>query len=202
MPSLFSIHLGLGLISPGVQVAANSGATNTRWAEGPLVVMFLRGVLKIRLPRCCFPKWDLPLILEILTSHPFAPIEQASIWNPTLKMAFLLTITSGRRISELHYLGIGDEHISFFPDRVELRPLQGLTPKVTTPGHLMEPWELPVFTDLEADSCHELDISRILRAYLEATEKFRNSERLFIVPWGRNRGKEAPAEPWHLGWSN
>ena len=102
-----------------------------------MVVTFLRGVLKIRPPvRRSFPKWDLSLVLEGLSDHPFAPVEQVAIWKLTLKTAFLIAITSGRRISELHSLGIGDGQISFFPDRMELRPLRGFTPKVATPSHL------------------------------------------------------------------
>lgn len=186
------LDLGLGLSSLKVQVAAISAATSKRWAEDPLLVTFLKGVLKIRPPsKHPFPQWDLSLVLEVLSSDPFSPVEQASLWNLTLQTAFLIAITSGRRVSELHALGVGEENITFFPDRVELRPLRGFIPKVATSIHLLEPWALPVFLDPESSTHHNLDISRVLRAYLEATKPFRVSERLFIVPFGKNRGKEA-----------
>ncbi|XP_070587021.1 vomeronasal type-2 receptor 26-like [Erythrolamprus reginae] len=48
-----------------------------------------------------FPNWDLALVLLALTRDPFEPAESISIKNLTLKVSFLVAITSARRISEL-----------------------------------------------------------------------------------------------------
>lgn len=69
--------LGLSQNSLKIQVSEISAATNTWWAKDSLMVTFLKGVLKMHSPtRRSFPKWDLPLILEVLSAHPFAPVDK------------------------------------------------------------------------------------------------------------------------------
>lgn len=185
------LDLGLGLSSPKVQVAPIA-ATDKRWTEDTLVILFFKAIKKIRLPtKQTFPAWDLSLIPEVLSTQTFASTESASLWNLTLKAKFLIAMTSGIRASELQALGAANEHIAFFPDRVELRTVQHFVPKVSSHSSLLEPWALPTYLpNLESGSLHELDISNILRCYLQATAPFRDSVKSFIILWGKNKGME------------
>ena len=188
------LDMGLALSTLKVQVAAISTATSRRWAEDPLIIQFFKAVRKIRPPtKQAFPTWDLAVILEALASPPFAPSDSASLWNLTLKLTFLIAITSGRRVSELQALGADDNHIIFYHDRVELRTVRGFIPKVTSSLAMSEPWALPTFLEQESGSLHELDIASTLKCYLRVTAPFRDSTKLLIIPWGKNKGKEASA---------
>ena len=50
------------------------------------------------------PKWNLALVLAYITSPPFKPIMNASLWHLTLKTVFLLKLVSGHRRNELYAL--------------------------------------------------------------------------------------------------
>lgn len=188
------LNLGLGLSTLKLQMAAISAATHKRSAEDLLVVQFFRAVKKIHPPtRQSFPKWDLPLILEVFAEQHFALSEASSLWNLTLKLAFLIAITSSRRVSDLQALKAEEDHILFYPDRVELCTICGFVPKVSTPASLGEPWALPVFSETTSSSLHELDVAFVLRCYLSLTSPFRKSINLFVLPGGKNKGKQASA---------
>lgn len=137
---------------------------------------------KIRPPvKRSFPAWDLPFVLDCLMSQPFAPIESASLMEPDAQDCLFNCSDFREEGLRITSFGAEDEHISFFPDRVELRTVQGFDPKVSCQSTLSEAWALPTFTDPHSGSLQELDISIVLRV----------SSKLFILPWGRNRGKEA-----------
>lgn len=88
--------MGLSLSSLKVQVSAISAVTKIKWAEDPLIVQFLKAVIKIIPPRkIVFPQWDLSVLLDFLSGHPFVPTEQCLLWDITQKAVFLTTITSG-----------------------------------------------------------------------------------------------------------
>lgn len=67
--------LGLGLKTLKVQVLALSALTDTWWALKPLIEHFLKAVLRLKLPKknIFYPKWNLPLVLNLLVAPPFTP---------------------------------------------------------------------------------------------------------------------------------
>ncbi len=72
-----------------------------------LVTQFLRGAQRLRPPQSIrVPSWDLSLVLKSLTLPPFEPLEQSDLKWLSLKTAFLLAITSAKRVSELHALSV------------------------------------------------------------------------------------------------
>ena len=74
-----------------------------------LVSLFLRGALRLRPPTAMrSPAWDLPLVLEALSSPPFEPLGQGGLKWLSMKAAFLLAITSAKRVGELHALTVSD----------------------------------------------------------------------------------------------
>lgn len=66
----------------------------------PLVKRFIQGLLhlypQVRPPP---PAWDLSLVLRRLTRHPFEPMASCDLRLLAWKTAFLVTITSERRVS-------------------------------------------------------------------------------------------------------
>lgn len=104
-----------------------------KWAVDPLIIQFLKACLKLKPPRKpTFPAWDLSILLEALSGPPFHPIESTSLWDLTLKVTFLIAITSAKIKSEMQALLIKEPHLIFYPDRVFLRPSDRFIPKVAS----------------------------------------------------------------------
>lgn len=61
--------------------------------------------------RKIWPAWDLDVVLDALNELPFEPIRSASLLDTSIKTAFLVTLASGRRSSEIHALSIGSRMI-------------------------------------------------------------------------------------------
>ena len=98
-----------------------------------LVSLFLRGALRLRPPTAMrSPVWDLPLVLEALSSPPFEPLGQGGFKWLSMKAAFLLAITSAKRVGELHALSVSDTCLRWNSDGsgVTLWPNVAFLPKV------------------------------------------------------------------------
>ncbi|XP_068091141.1 uncharacterized protein [Hyperolius riggenbachi] len=187
------VKMGLAYSTLKGQVSALSAILGGSWAEEPMVRQFFKAILKIRPPRVPrFPKWDLPLVLKFLSTKPFFPLQDCSITNLTLKTAFLISIVSGRRMSELQALSSEEPFTVFFRDRVILYPVQAFIPKVSTAKHFNQEWALPEFKDPEDSvTLHPLDPVSTLKEYIQRTKSFRKTERLFVVTSGQRKGQAA-----------
>ncbi len=163
----------------------------------PLVARFIRGAKRLRPPtRATVPSWDLAIVLEGLIMTPFEPLESAPIRFLTLKMFFLMAITSLKRIGDLQALSISPSCLDFAPGLVKviLHPHPNYLPKV--PFSTMNPVVLeafcpPPFTTPEQERLHLLCPIRALQIYIHRTSQWRKSEQLFICYVGRNRGAAA-----------
>ncbi|KAL0181751.1 hypothetical protein M9458_024157, partial [Cirrhinus mrigala] len=103
--------------------------------KDPLVVRFLRGVLRLRPPtRPLVPTWDLAVVLEALCRPPFEPIEGIPVRFLTIKTALLLALTSLKRVGDLQALSVAPSHLEFAPGMTKafLYPRPGYVPKVPT----------------------------------------------------------------------
>ncbi len=72
--------------------------------------LLIKGFHNINLPpRKLWPEWDLEVVLDALNTEPFhfQPVLSATLRNFTIKTAFLLVLTSSRRVSEIHVVGGG-----------------------------------------------------------------------------------------------
>ncbi|KAK0131086.1 hypothetical protein N1851_034236 [Merluccius polli] len=82
-----------------------------------LVSLFLKGALRLRPPQAQrAPVWDLPLVLDALCLPPFEPLAQAELKWVSAKTAFLLAITSARRVGELHALSVSESCLRWNSD--------------------------------------------------------------------------------------
>ncbi len=98
-----------------------------------LVVAFLKGAVNLKPPvRAVCSQWDLQVVLDRLCLAPYEPVERADIRSLSMKTAFLLAITSARRVSELHALSVSSQCLRWGPEdsQVTLWPNPAFQPKV------------------------------------------------------------------------
>uniref|UniRef100_A0A2D4I5A5 Uncharacterized protein n=1 Tax=Micrurus lemniscatus lemniscatus TaxID=129467 RepID=A0A2D4I5A5_MICLE len=107
---------------------------------------FLKGVSNLR-PRVIhrYLTWDLPKVLQALTEQPFEPLNSVSLQFLTLKVVFLVAITSARRVLELAALLVQQDLCIFHENRVVLRRDPMFVPKVNSWFHCAQDIVLPVF---------------------------------------------------------
>ena len=154
----------------------------------PVVVRFMQGVRRLRPPpRRFFPKWDLVTVLEGLSRAPFEPLETADIKHLSLKTALLLSLASGKRVSDLTALSVQQSCMVFTDDqsRVTLRPNPAYQPKVLSTHYRSLVIDLAAFSpppfDTEEDRrLHKLCPVRSLLAYVAKTRSFRTSDQLWV----------------------
>ncbi|XP_013927219.1 PREDICTED: uncharacterized protein LOC106553274 [Thamnophis sirtalis] len=123
--------------------------------QHPMVRWFIKGASNLKPPTVHrYPSWDLHKLLDALTCAPFEPLRKVSLRFLTLKVAFLVAITSARRVSELQALPTRDDLCIFHHDKVVLRLDPSFIPKVCSCFHRSEELILPNFCP---DSSHPLE---------------------------------------------
>lgn len=101
-----------------------------------MVKRFLRGAAHLRLPvvhRFLF--WDLSMVLLALVNDPFESLRIVSLQFVTLKVTFLVAITSTWRISELGAASVRGDLCAFHPNTVMLRLDSTFIPKINSYFH-------------------------------------------------------------------
>ena len=141
--------------------------------------LFLRGALRQRPPSTPrAPAWDLPLVLDALSSPPFEPLAQVGLWWLPTKAAFLLAMASGRQVGELHVISINDTCPRWDS---QVLPLAFL-PRVLPQTHFNQPAQLARFDIRENGTSKLLCPVGAQRANIEATACIRQSEQLLFLP--------------------
>ncbi|XP_070602642.1 uncharacterized protein [Erythrolamprus reginae] len=102
-------------------------------AQHPWIRDFIKGATNKHSPPVRrFPSWDLTWVLKALTKPPFEPLRSIPIRLLSIKTAFLVAVTSARRVSELSALSVRPDLCVFYPDRVVLRLDPTFVPKEGT----------------------------------------------------------------------
>ncbi|XP_041437897.1 uncharacterized protein LOC121399947 [Xenopus laevis] len=129
-----------------VHLAAISAITSRVLTSDPLIKRFIKGMMRLR-PSVKIPvaAWDLNLVLSALCKHPFEPLDSISQKLLALKTAFLVAITSARRVGELQALAANPPYTLFFPEKVVLRTLPFFRPKVPSTQNINAQIILPSF---------------------------------------------------------
>ncbi|XP_015675314.1 heparan sulfate 2-O-sulfotransferase 1 [Protobothrops mucrosquamatus] len=160
------------------QVAALSTVLSCDSVESlgrhPLIRSFLKGAANTRPPTVHrYPSWDLPRVLRALTRPPFEPMRSCDLQHLAHKVAFLVAITSARRISELAALSVRKDLCFFRSDRVVLRLDPTFIPKVNSTFHRNQDIVLPDFCPnpscAQERQWHSLDVRRALSYYISRT---------------------------------
>ncbi len=115
--------------------ASRVGEAKLTAQDASFIAQFLKGAQ--RLVPCRRPTiltWDLSRVLSALAQAPFEPLENVGLQWLSIKLAFLLAITSGRRTGELHALSVQESCFRFLPEDagVILCTNQAFLPKVLT----------------------------------------------------------------------
>ncbi|CAJ0928066.1 unnamed protein product [Ranitomeya imitator] len=184
---------GLALSSLKGQISALSVLFQRRIATNLQVKTFIQGVSHVVPPyRMPLETWDLNLVLGVLQEPPFEPLQDVPLSVLSWKVAFLVAVTSIRRVSELAALSCRAPFLAFHQDKVVLRPSPAFLPKVVSAFHLNEDIILPSFCPQPKHrvekALHTLDVVRALRRYISRTAHFRKSDALFVLPEGHRKG--------------
>ncbi|XP_071996906.1 uncharacterized protein [Engystomops pustulosus] len=179
-----------------VQVSALSAYFDTALAEHRWVKRFFQACSRLRpTVKDSSPQWDLSLVLDALTMGPFEPIDPSQMRFLTQKTAFLIAITSARRLGELQALSICEPYLSVSEDRITLRLDRNFLPKIVSNFHRNQEIILPTFChhpkNPVEEKWHLLDVRRTVLKYLEASNPWRKDLNLFVQFAGRNKGKKA-----------
>ncbi|CAJ0923236.1 unnamed protein product [Ranitomeya imitator] len=125
---------------------------------------FLQGVAHIAPPfGSHLEPWDLNLVLGALQAAPFEPLQDVPFSLLSWKVAFLIAITSIRRVSELASFSCHSSFLILHQHKVVLRPVPEFLPKVVSGFHINEDIILPSFCPSPAHplekSLHKLDVN-------------------------------------------
>ncbi|KAI2650152.1 Ribonuclease HII [Labeo rohita] len=170
----------------------------------PLVSRLLRSVLWLRPPVCSrVPTWDLAVVLEALCKPLFEPLEEISDRFLSLKTAFLLAISSLKRVGDLQALSVAPSYLDFAPGMAKaflhLKP--GYVPKVPSSvpwSIVLEAFSPPPFREPEQHKLNCMCPLRALDAYVYRAALWRKTDQLFVCFGPYNKGQ--PASRQTLRW--
>ena len=139
------------------------------------------------------PAWDLFLVLASLRKPPYEPIRAASLKHLTWKTAFLTTLASGRRCSEVHALSGLPKDVAIEPNgAISLRFLpdflaKNQRPDSPSPSIIIKP--LSSILNIN-DPDRTLCPVRALRYYRKRTKGFRRDRRRLLLSWNEGCKKD------------
>lgn len=187
---------GLKTSTLKVQISALSAFLDRKLCEHPWVKRFIQAARRIRpSPRSLIPPWDLNLVLSALSGPPFEPLEDSSIRHLTFKSAFLLAITTARRVGEIQAFSSKPPYLTVLDDQIILRLHPSFLPKVVSKFHRQQDIILPSFcsnpSSAKEEEFHSLDVRRCILKYLQVTRDFRKDDNLLVQFQGPNKGSKA-----------
>ncbi len=123
---------------------------------------------------------------------PFELLLLADIKWLSLKTAFLMAISSAKRVSELNALSVAPQCLQWGPEdsKVTLWPNPAFLPKVLSSNYVNTPVILPAFHSGDLQMHHELFPVRSLRVYVDRTAPWRTTDQILVC--FSDRGKGSP----------
>ena len=174
--------------------ACHVGFGNAPVGQHPLVCRFMRGARRLRpAVKSLVPSWDLSVVLEALSQHPFEPLDTVDMRLLSFKTVLLLALSSAKRVSDLHALSVHPACMQFAPGstKVCLLPNPAFVPKVldSTTTVELSAFHPPPFSSPEEQRLHTLCPVRALRIYLDRTKVLGRGNQLFVSWAPPFRGK-------------
>ncbi len=78
-----------------------------RQVSNPMISCFMKGACRIHpVSRQMVPLWDLSIVLEALSQHPFEPLEGIGLKFLTFKTVLLIALVTAKHVSYLHALSV------------------------------------------------------------------------------------------------
>ncbi|GAA6099883.1 uncharacterized protein LOC113652359, partial [Tachysurus ichikawai] len=154
----------------------------------------MKGARRIRpVSRQMVPLWDLPIVLEALSQHPFEPMEAVSLKYLSLKTALLLALVTAKHVSDLHALSVSPSCLQFAPGltKVSFRPNPAFVPELLESAYRCPSTGLAAFhpPPFSSQKLNTLCPVRALQVYVERTPGFRTCDQLFVSWASPNTGK-------------
>lgn len=154
----------------------------------PLVRCYLKGARRLCLSRArLIPSWDLGIVLKALTKPPFEPLHEIGMEFLTLKTAFLLSVSSAKRVSEIHAFSVHPACLRSGEEGSPMSPLPNpsFLPKVLPRSFVsrllvLEPFHPPPHNSVESARLHLICPVRALRRYISCTQLIRHTDQLFV----------------------
>jgi hypothetical protein len=142
------------------------------------------------------PSWDLTVVLEGLSLAPFEPLGEVSEKFLSFKVAFLLAITSLKRVGDLQALSVAPSCLEFAPGKVKaiLHPRPGYVPKVPSNvarSIILQAFHPPPHVSDEQAKLHLLCPVRALEAYMHRTSGWRRSDQMLVCFGAPKKGSPA-----------
>ena len=135
-------------------------------------------------------------MLDWLSGPAFENLSSLSLQLLSWKAAFLVAVTSGRRVGDIHAMSADPELTVFHKDRVSIRLPDSYRPKIDHAFHVTAPIDLPTLTrpsssGTSATCAHTLDVRRTLKVYIKRTKELRKDSQLFCCYGGGKAGLPA-----------
>jgi hypothetical protein len=131
--------------------------------------------------------------LAALREYPYEPLDEADLKWLTLKTAFLVSVLSVRRVSEIQALCSAPPYVTVNPRSVLLRVNPAFCPKTSTEVALRGVIEYSCFPrKVKTDIDRELSKNCPVRAdtlYLQRTAAHRRDQQFFVAYGDGTRGK-------------
>ncbi len=136
------------------------------------------------------PKWDLALVLRVLSQPPYEPLESIDFKNLSAKTVFLLLLATSRRRGDIH--AIDPKRVTFTDEAAILEPLPNYIPKVRDNAERGARYQPMVVRKLNAITADEAELSlcpvRALLAYEKvASQRTPNRAQFFISTRANSR---------------
>ena len=160
--------------------------------QHPKISKFMKGVFNKNPPvKSLCPSWDLNIVLKFL-QDPIFSLERASLQALSMKTAFLVAITSARRVSEIQALSRDSPYTRIEKGGIRLRTVPKFLSKTAVPTHLGQEIYLPAVGKLD-----ELCVRRCVKRYIRATSVIMANDNddnqprpLFVCYGAKNKGKK------------
>jgi hypothetical protein len=164
------------------------GSIHTGFEDGSIIAnnqtihRVIRGSFTLRPPpKRLVPQWSLILVLNHLAGAPYEPLHKASLMDTTMKCAFLMALTAGRRSSQVTALSTNPNHMVWTRSGVKLTTALGFLAKNETRDYTVKPISLVEMKKLSDTTEDKVWCPvRTLKYYLDKTKSLRHTEQLFI----------------------
>ncbi|MCG7878355.1 MAG: site-specific integrase [Candidatus Thiodiazotropha taylori] len=147
------------------------------------------------------PKWDLAFVLTFLCKEPYEPLNAASLIHLSMKTAFLLTMATARRVSEVHAFAMDKEHLRFssVDGSLTVRTQVGFLAKNQLPSKAPDSIHIPRLSNSSRNNVFNrlLCPVRAVKLYLKRTKSIRGTRtRLFIPTKGNHDINKSTISSW------
>lgn len=170
--------------------------SDINYSNQPVISNVIRS-LELEKPKVSspVPKWNLPLVLGVLSKSPFESLTSCSLKFLTYKTVFLIALASGRRRSEIHALTADEACVNFTHDEsaVELHVYPGFLAKNQLPSVAHTGITIPALPRDTDDSAIHLCPVRALKAYLRRVSHIRKGRHRLFISFRHNWTKEVSA---------